>query len=166
MCLKQNNNRCNCNCHCCCDCCRRCCNCCDCDRNVGDERYSVRRVRLNNRGWFVVRLQFVYTDSSGRQIRTRSTGDIRLGETVTVDPGEYGVPEGATFRVHASVVAGRDKTSVESFVYSASGNYSADFVTTGTTLINSLVFDGLSWIFGDDSSDSEPEEIVDDDKFC
>jgi len=89
-----------------------------------------------------------------------------LGETVTVDPGEYGVPEGATFRVHASVVAGRDKTSVESFVYSASGNYSADFVTTGTTLINSLVFDGLSWIFGDDSSDSEPEEIVDDDKFC
>ena len=161
MCLKQNNNCC-CG---CCDCC--CCSCCDSDdKNVGGEQYRVRRVRLNNRGWFVVRLQFVYVDSGGRQIRTRGTGDIRMGETVTVDPGDYGVPEGATFRVHASVVAGRDKTSVESFVYSATGNYSADYVTTGTTLINSLVFDGLSWIFGDGSGDYESEDMVDEDKFC
>jgi len=84
---------------------------------------------------------------------------------VQVDPGDYGVPEGATFRIHASVVAGRDKTSTESFVYGSSGSYGADFITTGTTLINSLVFDGLFWIYGDSSNDSEPRGEVIDDEF-
>ncbi|MCL2579488.1 MAG: hypothetical protein FWE32_05590 [Oscillospiraceae bacterium] len=96
-----------------------------------------------NRGWFVVRMQFIYRDSQGREIRTRSTGDITLDADRTIDPGEYGVPVGASFRVHASVVAGRDKTSTEIFVYAPNSDYGADFVTTGTTLVNRLVFDGF-----------------------
>jgi len=97
---------------------------------------------MNNDGWFVVRMQFIYTDAHGREVRTRSTGDITMGSRITVDPGEYGVPDGATFRVHASVVAGRDKTSDESHVYQPDSRYGAHFTASGTTLSNRLTFNG------------------------
>jgi len=134
-------------------------------QGAGTELAKVRLVRLNNRGAFVVRLQFVYVDSQGRKIRTRGTGDIRLGETVTVNPGDFGVPEGATFHVYASVVAGRDKISCESFVYNPSIDLGIEYRTTGTTLFNSLTLDGLFPIFWGGDSGGAGEDVIDDEEF-
>ena len=100
----------------------------------------VRFIRLNNRGAFTARLQFVFEDSQGRKIRTRGTGNILAGGSRTEDPGDYGVPVGATFHVYVEVVAGRDKVSCESFVYDPGCEVGAEFRISGTTLINRLTF--------------------------
>ena len=105
----------------------------------------------------------MYVDSRGRKIRTQGTGNIILGETVTVDPGDYGVPEGATFHIYADVVAGRE-ISCENFVYSPNAERGAEFRTTGTTLSNDLFFNGFFVVWGSDG-DCAPEGEMDDDEF-
>ena len=58
-------------------------------------------------------------------------------------PGDLGVPQGATFRIHANVMAGTDRVSSERFVYSFYSSDSARLRIRGTTLINHLVFEGV-----------------------
>ncbi|MCL2383681.1 MAG: hypothetical protein FWC79_06085 [Oscillospiraceae bacterium] len=122
----------------------------------------VKMVKLTNHAAFTVRLQFIYEDSEGRKIHTGGTGNILAGSSKTVNPGDYGVPEGAKFHVYASVVAGKDKVSCEEFLYSSTANIGVEMKTTGTTLINKLVFVEYFQVYGNCEEVMKNEIHIDD----
>jgi len=101
-------------------------------------------ISLKNKGGFVARLEFEYFDKYKFDwIRANGTGDITLGNSKTASPGDYGVPEGSIVRLHATVVAGYDKVSNEAFTYKKSNGSTANYTISGTTLSNSLKYDGI-----------------------
>ncbi|MCL2572204.1 MAG: hypothetical protein FWE11_07355 [Defluviitaleaceae bacterium] len=105
---------------------------------------EVGKVSLRNQGGFVVKLDFVYKTSDGKSKRVHGDQkDITLGKTRTLDPGEYGVPEGATFTVHADVFWGKDNVGQTWLNYRKTNAVTGAYVITGTTLSNQLGFMGL-----------------------
>ncbi|MCL2496624.1 MAG: hypothetical protein FWF04_04330, partial [Clostridiales bacterium] len=102
---------------------------------------------LQNKGGFVAKLAFEYFNASKQKwIRTVYVGDITLGKSIKASPGDYGVPDGSYVRLVAFVVAGSDKTASEQFTYRKNTGSTAKYTISGTTLINSLKYDGIEAI--------------------
>lgn len=99
---------------------------------------AIGRMSLHNEGGFVARIQISYVDDDGNGGITKQSGDVPLGQTKTVDPGELGVPDGAIVYMHAFVVAGRDNQARRAFIYSKGNTAVASYVISGTTLSNKL----------------------------
>ena len=107
----------------------------------------IKELKLKNQGGFVVKLDFVYKlDDIHTKRISGDRKDITLGKSKTLNPGDYGVPEGSICTVHADVVAGKDKEGRSWFQYSKTGNLRAKFTISGTTLDNELGFNGTELI--------------------
>lgn len=106
---------------------------------------TVGNVSLKNNGGFVTRLEFeYYQEATNKWIHMKGTGDITLGFSQSVNPGNCGVPEGALFRVYAFVVWGTDNMATEMFIYDNSNRSTASYAISGTTLNNFLEYRGVS----------------------
>lgn len=107
---------------------------------------DVGRIKLTNMGAFVAELDFIYRDpNSKEETRVKGSGkDILVGKCETVSPGEYGVPEGAEFCVHVDVALGKDNTSTKWHTFSATSDIVANYTIDGTTLNNTLTYDGYT----------------------
>ncbi len=100
---------------------------------------EVGYVCLKNQGGFVVELDFAYLNNKNDKIRVSGSGkNITLGKSETVDPGIYGVPDGAHFTVHADVKLGKDNDDSIWLVYKKNTNKVAKYNISGTTLNNEL----------------------------
>lgn len=104
---------------------------------------TIGQVCLHQKAWVVAKLQFVYWDGE-KSVHVDGTGDITLGVTKTVDPGDFGVPPGAQFSVYVFVVWGADRQGHEIFTYERGNSRTATYTLTGTTLDTSLAFNGIS----------------------
>jgi hypothetical protein len=99
---------------------------------------EVGKMSLKNSGGFVARVQYSYMDDSGEKKLTGQTGDIPLGQTRTVDPGELGVPNGSMLYMHVFVVWGTDNEARRAFIYKKGNVSCANYNISGTTLNNDL----------------------------
>lgn len=104
---------------------------------------TIDQFKLTNNGGFVARIYCEYRNpGSSTWSQVKCTGDITLCRSKTVELGEHGVPDGATVRIIAFVVSGADKTGSEEFTYQKGCNAVAQYKIKGTTLINSLSYEG------------------------
>ena len=109
--------------------------------NIGNEKMAMQKIgkmSLKNSGGFVARIQLSYLDDEGEKKLTGQTGDITLGFSKTVDPGELGVPDGAMLYMHVFVVWGYDNEAKRAFIYEKGNVNTASYIITGTTLNNDL----------------------------
>lgn len=109
---------------------------------------AIRRVSVLNYGGFAVNINFLYLDADGVEREVRCGGNFETHRTVTASPGDAGVPEGATVRLKVGVIGGRSNLGSERFVYSAQSEDMADYMISGTSLINDLVYRGTRNIRG------------------
>jgi hypothetical protein len=105
---------------------------------------TVGSFTLHNGGGFVVKISFNYLGENGQMQRTKSGPDITLGQTGSADPGDYGVPNGATVWLHADVVWGNDNTATQGFIYESGNSCVANYTITGTTLSNTMGLIGVN----------------------
>jgi hypothetical protein len=99
---------------------------------------TVGKFSLKNEGGFVVRQMFTYLNDNGEKVASQSSGDILLGQTKECDPGDLGVPDGATVWSHVFVVWGRDEEAKQEFMYKKGAPKTAAYTITGTALSNIL----------------------------
>ena len=69
---------------------------------------DVSQVTLHNKAAVIAKLQFVYYDDKGEKFHLDGSHGITVGTSVTLDPGQFGVPTGAEFSVYAFVVWGAE----------------------------------------------------------
>src|SRR5262245_47294836 len=79
---------------------------------------KIGHMSLRNDGGFVARIQFAYLDDDGNSQLTKQSDDITLGVTKTVDPGDFGVPDGTICYMYAFVVWGTDNQAKQAYYYS------------------------------------------------
>lgn len=99
---------------------------------------KIGKMSLKNSGGFVARIQYSYLDDEGNKQLTRQGGDITLGRTDTVDPGDLGVPDGSMVYMHAFVVWGTDNEAKRAFQYEKGNVSVANYNISGTTLNNDM----------------------------
>ncbi|NHB97416.1 hypothetical protein [Photorhabdus stackebrandtii] len=102
------------------------------------EYQKIGQMSLKNSGGFVARIQFSYIDANGEKFLSKQSDDITLGVTKTIDPGDLGVPDGATVYMHVFVVWGRDNEAHQVFLYEKGSQAIANYMISGTTLNNDL----------------------------
>lgn len=105
---------------------------------------KIGKMSLKNSGGFVARIQFSYLDNDGNKQLTKQSGDIPLGQTKTVSPGDLGVPDGSMVYMHVFVVWGHDNEANRAFLYEAGNVSVANYNISGTTLSNDLGLTGIS----------------------
>lgn len=105
---------------------------------------QIGKMSLKNSGGFVARIQFSYLDENGEKKLTGQSGDVLLGQTKTLDPGEMGVPDGSMTYMYVSVVWGRDNEATRAFLYQKGNVSVANYLISGTTLNNDLGLIGIS----------------------
>ena len=105
---------------------------------------QVGKFKLKNQGGFVVKEQFVYYDEDGNKVHVDGTGGFPLGQSETADPGDYGVPDGASVALYAFVVWGTDNEANQLFTYQKGNSTTASYTISGTTLDNELGLNGVS----------------------
>jgi len=99
---------------------------------------KIGKMSLKNSGGFVARIQFSYLDDNGEKKLTGQTGDVLLGQSMTVDPGDLKVPDGSMVYMHAFVVWGTDNEARRAFLYQKGNTMSANYNISGTTLNNDM----------------------------
>ncbi|NRN28207.1 hypothetical protein HHJ84_07980 [Photorhabdus heterorhabditis subsp. aluminescens] len=102
------------------------------------EFQQIGQMSLKNSGGFVTRVLFSYIDSDGEKYLSKQSEDITLGVKKTIDPGDLGVPDGATVYMHVFVVWGRDNEAHQVFSYKKGSQAIANYMISGTTLNNDL----------------------------
>ncbi|HEY0604321.1 MAG TPA: hypothetical protein VGD58_15480 [Herpetosiphonaceae bacterium] len=99
---------------------------------------KIGKMSLKNQGGFVARIMFSYLLENGEKRLSEHTGDITLGQTKTVDPGDLGVPDGSVVWMYVFVVWGRDNEAKRAFLYEKGNPNTAHYSISGTTLDNEL----------------------------
>lgn len=113
---------------------------------MADEITTVKAFTLHNDGAFVARIRIHWinpVDGSSGDYEPSGYHDICAAAERTLNLSEAGFAEGTLVRLHAVVVLGKDKDADRYYSYSANGGI-ADYTISGTTLINSLKFNGLN----------------------
>lgn len=102
------------------------------ERNIG-------KMTLRCEGGFTCQLVIHWRRNEREPWQSTSRSDrVPLGQKVTWDPGDHGVPDGALVYLEAVVNAGKDKSASEHFRYVKGELSSVTYRISGTTLINSL----------------------------
>ncbi len=108
---------------------------------------------LYNYGAFVAKIACYYsTDSGVTWHESDHTDGIAVWNTGLLELKDVSVPEGALIKIHAIVVAGKDRTGSEVYqcTYWDHGEYSAHsypyYEISGVTWNPKLVFDEIQWI--------------------
>jgi hypothetical protein len=99
---------------------------------------KIGKMSLRNGGGFVARIQFNYLDENGERKLTGQTGEVATGFTMTVDPGELGVPEGATINLFVFAIMSFNCEAQEAFVFEKGNSSTANYFITGSALGNDL----------------------------
>lgn len=110
----------------------------------------IKKFTLENKGGFVAktriecRLADTENESKIMLFEPKNNSDIRLGKSRTVDlSGEFKdingssinkIPEGATVRLIAFVVAGNDRIAQEEFIYDSASTWNITYKISKTTL--------------------------------
>lgn len=105
---------------------------------------SVEYFELHNAGAFTCYLSAEYLENGDWKKGTH-TGSMpfEVGKTRTDDVGKLGVPVGATCRIFVIVTWGDDHAAKkECFTYQPGCGTVASYTISGTTLDNSLQFNG------------------------
>ena len=95
-------------------------------------------MSLHNGGGFVARIMFEYMKEDGTKATTGHGPDITLGRTEAKSPADFNIPDGAIVWLRADVVAGKDNTANQGFVFRVGNPLTANYTITGTTLSNTL----------------------------
>lgn len=107
----------------------------------------VRCMTLKNNGNFVARIKIKGTHTNGKTYTYEQSGyhDICKYAERTVDLADTNgkVQPGDVVTMFAFVKLGKDKTAKESFVYAPDSIQNAKYSIKGTTLSNSLKFEGI-----------------------
>jgi hypothetical protein len=99
---------------------------------------EIGKFSLHNGGGFVARGEVAYLDDNGEKHLSGSAGDLTLGVTYDVDPGNLGAPDGSIVSLYVFVVWGTDNEARQSFIYKKGASATAKYTITGTTLSNTL----------------------------
>lgn len=99
---------------------------------------KISFMRLENKGDFVVRMDFCEPPAHKPERHKGSGININSGARETQDPGNFGIAKGATFTVWADIRGGRYRTGSFWFIYDPKSPRTASFVVAGTTL-NSIL---------------------------
>lgn len=105
---------------------------------------TVGKFKLKNKGGFVAKMKFVYLNDEGNRIKTSTTGDIPVAQSQTISPEDLAVPNNSILDLYVVVVAGSDQESDKMFHFDKNSRKIANFEISGTTLHNSLTFNGIS----------------------
>lgn len=100
---------------------------------------QIGKVTLHQKGAFVAKLQFMYENDS-QWIHLDGSAGIPVGQSVTLDPGKFGVPNNANMSVYIFVVWGADNQGKEVFTYVSGSPNVAEYTIDGTTLNNHLTY--------------------------
>ena len=103
---------------------------------------SIGMFSLKNSGGFVVKQGFEYLNGT-KWVKKIATEGYPVAQTKSVDPGQFGCPNGSTVRIYADVVAGNDKEGSEQFIYETGNVAIATYEISGTTLNDKLKFLGI-----------------------
>ncbi len=103
-------------------------------------KQKIGKVSLKNSGLFLAKIQFKYTDGQGVEKLSEKSENIVTSQTNVVDPGELGVPDGASITLKVDVVLGNDNTASNSFLYEKSNTLYANYEIEGTIFSNTLTF--------------------------
>lgn len=103
---------------------------------------KIGKIRLENQGRFVTRIQFVI-EYDGRRIKSYQSDDILSGQLRTMSPGELGVPNEAIITLYIYVMAGKDRESEEKFIFDDKSDAVAKYKISGTTRISKVCYEGI-----------------------
>jgi hypothetical protein len=116
--------------------------------NGANFKGDIGNISFKNSAAFVAKLHFTYLDNNGKEQRTGAIGgDILVGQTRSVDPGNAGnnsIPNGFVFSVYSEVVGGTNKQAPEYFRYIKGNTKTASYTHSGTTLSSTLKFNGVN----------------------
>jgi len=103
---------------------------------------EVGKVSLENKGGFSLWLYVHWLDNNGVKQEYYSDRFNNPSSRV-INPGDRGTPDGSWIRVFSWVASGKDKQGEEYFLYRNGNPRTAYYRHTGTTLSNTLHFDGV-----------------------
>lgn len=101
------------------------------------------KITLENAGYFVARIEISYQIGNGPKKRTSQTPDITKGTTRTIDPGNVGVPDGATVQLYVYILWGKDVEAPEAFLYEQGNGMNVRYNVSGVAWNPALVL--LPW---------------------
>ena len=110
----------------------------------------IRYIRLHNSGAFVARIRIqCISMETGHSFEVEQDGyhDICAAAERTFDlqnDAKGAIKPGDLVTLEAVVVLGKNKTSEETYIYDPSSSKMATYTISGTTLINSLKFEGCN----------------------
>src|SRR4051794_30824030 len=99
---------------------------------------QIGKFSLHNGGGFVARGEVAYLNDDGEKQLSGNAGDILLGQTKDIDPGQLGVPDGAIVSLYVFVVWGTDNGARQAFIYKSGSPGAGKFTISGTTPSNTL----------------------------
>ena len=99
---------------------------------------KIGKFSLHNGGGFAVRGKVAWLDEDGEQKLSSEAGELSLGFTGDVNPGELGVPDGSIVSLYAFVVWGYDNQARQSFLFEKGNPVVAKYTITGTIGSNTL----------------------------
>jgi len=98
-------------------------------------------------GWFVAKIACYYsTDGGVTWKESGHSSGIAMGTSKVAMLSDLGVPKGALVKMHAIVVAGKDRTGSEVFRYDEYSSWYANYWIKGTTLNPTLTYHGFARI--------------------
>jgi hypothetical protein len=105
----------------------------------------IGKLSLHNSGAYLVTMRINYLMPSGRQRQSPATTSLpfEVGQTVTVDPGKFGVAEGDELWIEMSAYLGNSAQGHQHFIYRSGNPGTARYTCSGTTLDVKLHFDGI-----------------------
>lgn len=110
----------------------------------------IRYFRLHNNGAFVARMRIIcisMDDGHEYEIEQEGYHDICVGAERTFDlqnDAKGNIKPNDLVKLEVVVVLGKNNTAREMFMYDPSSSKMADYTISGTTLINTLTFNGCN----------------------
>ena len=106
---------------------------------IESKKKDIRTITLKNSAMVVAHMQIQW--ELGDNMGTYEEGgyhDVLIGQDKSIDLANTHIPENATVNLKVEVVAARDKTAHETFVYKKESKACAVYELTGTTLQKEL----------------------------
>jgi hypothetical protein len=105
----------------------------------------IGQLQLHNSGGYVARLGAKWIQPDGSYGSGGFDDDTDVGETGTIDPGDYGCPPGAPVWAAVYVVWGDDKqgSAQDGLIFEPGDEHVGKYSMKGTTLDDPFKFDGV-----------------------
>ena len=118
------------------------------DEDNGGEENEARVgavTLINQSAALAARMDLVYFDNAGDRIVVPGPGtEVVQGQPQTINPGNFGVPQGARFTILAQILGNGSIEGNVKFIYEPNNAHIAKFTLSGTTQNPSLTFEGIS----------------------